>query len=149
MNAMSLRIAGLLLFVLAMGGWALAAGQPPADALDFPPGLETYTDPDNGGIAAILASRVRQAPFNLVATLIFIGAITFLSTLVPDFSAAMKYSVVAGAVAGGGLTIIANAPNPAGLSILKSFFDEEVEPGNIFLAAALPTVILGMTFLIL
>jgi hypothetical protein len=66
------------------------------------------------------------------------AAITFLSTLVSDFSDAKKYAVVAGAVAGGGLTIIANAPNPAGLSILKSFFDEEVSPGNIFLAAALP-----------
>ena len=77
------------------------------------------------------------------------AAITFLSTLVPNFSDAMKYSVVAGAVAGGGLTIIANAPNPAGLSILKSFFDEEVSPMNILLAAALPTAILWVTFLIL
>ena len=76
------------------------------------------------------------------------AAITFLSTLVPDFSDAAKYAVVAGAVAGGGLTIIANAPNPAGLSILKSFFDEEVSPMNILLAAALPTAILWLTFLI-
>jgi hypothetical protein len=77
------------------------------------------------------------------------AAITFLSTLVPDFSEGMKYSVVAGAVAGGGLTIIANAPNPAGLSILKSFFDEEVSPLNILLAAAIPTAILWLTFLVL
>lgn len=77
------------------------------------------------------------------------AAITFLSTLVPDFSEGMKYSVVAGAVAGGGLTIIANAPNPAGLSILKSFFDEEVSPLNILLGAAIPTAILWLTFLVL
>ena len=77
------------------------------------------------------------------------AAITFLSTLVPGFSEGMKYAVVAGAVAGGGLTIIANAPNPAGLSILKPFFDEEVSPGCILLAAALPTAILWMTFLLL
>jgi hypothetical protein len=77
------------------------------------------------------------------------AAITFLSTLVPNFSEGMKYSVVAGAVAGGGLTIIANAPNPAGLSILKSFFDEEVSPLNILLAAAIPTAILWLTFLVL
>ena len=76
------------------------------------------------------------------------AAITFLSTLVPNFSEGMKYAVVAGAVAGGGLTIIANAPNPAGLSILKSFFDEEVSPVAILLAAALPTAILWLTFLI-
>jgi hypothetical protein len=77
------------------------------------------------------------------------AAITFLSTLVPGFSDGMKYAVVAGAVAGGGLTIIANAPNPAGLSILKSFFDEEVSPGGILLAAALPTAILWLMFLVL
>jgi Na+/H+ antiporter NhaD/arsenite permease-like protein len=77
------------------------------------------------------------------------AAITFLSTLVPDFSDAAKYSVVAGAVAGGGLTVIANAPNPAGLSILKSFFDEEVSPGSICLAALVPTAILWLAFLIL
>jgi hypothetical protein len=77
------------------------------------------------------------------------AAITFLSTLVPDFSDSAKYAVVAGAVAGGGLTIIANAPNPAGLSILKSYFDEEVSPGSIFLAAALPTAILWLTFMLI
>ncbi len=77
------------------------------------------------------------------------AAITFLSTLVPNFSDSMKYTVVAGAVAGGGLTIIANAPNPAGLSILKSYFHEEVSPGLIFLAAILPTVILWLSFLLL
>jgi len=71
-----------------------------------------------------------------------------LSTLVPNFSEGMKYAVVAGAVAGGGLTIIANAPNPAGLSILKSFFDEEVSPVAILLAAALPTAILWLIFLV-
>ena len=42
------------------------------------------------------------------------SAITYLSTLVPGFTDGLKYAVVAGAVAGGGLTIIANAPNPAG-----------------------------------
>jgi Na+/H+ antiporter NhaD/arsenite permease-like protein len=48
------------------------------------------------------------------------AVITFLSTLVPDFTDNLKYAVVAGAVAGGGLTVIANAPNPAGQSILKN-----------------------------
>ena len=98
-------------------------------------------------------SNLTEIPLMLGATILTAfndnAAITFLSTLVPDFSEGMKYSVVAGAVAGGGLTIIANAPNPAGLSILKSFFDEEVSPGSIFLAAVLPTAILWLTFLIL
>ena len=46
-----------------------------------------------------------------------------------------------------GWTII-SAPNPAGLSILKSYFDEEVSPGGIFLAAAFPTAVLWLTFLV-
>ncbi len=97
--------------------------------------------------------NLTEIPLMLGATILTAfndnAAITFLSTLVPGFSDGMKYSVVAGAVAGGGLTIIANAPNPAGLSILKSYFDEEVSPGSIFLAAALPTAILWLTFLVL
>ena len=95
--------------------------------------------------------NLSEIPLMLGATILTAfndnAAITFLSTLVPGFSDGMKYAVVAGAVAGGGLTIIANAPNPAGLSILKSHFDEEVSPGGIFLAALLPTVVLWLTFL--
>lgn len=98
-------------------------------------------------------SNLSEIPLMLGATVLTAfndnAAITFLSTLVPDFSSEMKYAVVAGAVAGGGLTIIANAPNPAGLSIVKSFFNEEVSPGGIFLAAALPTAILWLAFLVL
>jgi len=98
-------------------------------------------------------SNLSEIPLMLGATILTAfndnAAITFLSTLVPDFSDTAKYSVVAGAVAGGGLTIIANAPNPAGLSILKSFFDEEVSPVSILLAAALPTAILWLAFLVL
>jgi hypothetical protein len=98
-------------------------------------------------------SNLSEIPLMLGSTILTAfndnAAITFLSTLVPDFSEEMKYSVVAGAVAGGGLTIIANAPNPAGLSILKSFFGEEVSPVNILLAAALPTAILWLAFLVL
>jgi hypothetical protein len=97
--------------------------------------------------------NLAEIPLMLGATILTAfndnAAITFLSTLVPDFSDASKYAVVAGAVAGGGLTIIANAPNPAGLSILKSFFDEEVSPGSLCLAALLPTTILWLAFLFL
>ncbi len=98
-------------------------------------------------------SNLTEVPLMLGATILTAfndnAAITFLSTLVPDFSDAAKYSVVAGAVAGGGLTVIANAPNPARLSILKSFFAEEVSPISILLAAALPTTILWLVFLFL
>ena len=76
------------------------------------------------------------------------AAITFLSTLVPDFSASLKYAVVAGAVAGGGLTIIANAPNPAGVSILKKYFNNEVSPAGILAGAVAPTAIVWLIFLV-
>ena len=48
--------------------------------------------------------------------------ITYLATLVPDFSDPMKAAIVEGAVTGGGLTVIANAPNPAGQALLARFF---------------------------
>jgi Na+/H+ antiporter NhaD/arsenite permease-like protein len=53
------------------------------------------------------------------------AAITYLASLVPGFSDSLRFAVVAGAVAGGGLTVIANAPNPAGQSILVSRFGDE------------------------
>ena len=78
------------------------------------------------------------------------AAITYLATLVPGFSASLKYAVVAGAVAGGGLTVIANAPNPAGQSILQSCFGETgISPLGLFLAALGPTVIMVAVFMLL
>jgi hypothetical protein len=50
--------------------------------------------------------------------------------------------VVAGAVAGGGLTVIANAPNPAGQAILKDFFEDGVSPLGLLLGALIPTLIM-------
>lgn len=77
------------------------------------------------------------------------AAITYLASLVPSFTPEMKYAVVAGAVTGGGLTVIANAPNPAGQSILQRFFDGGVSPAQLALWALAPTVILGLAFLFL
>lgn len=77
------------------------------------------------------------------------AAITYLATLVPDFSEAMKYAVVAGAVAGGGLTVIANAPNPAGQSILSSYFEDGISPLRLLLGALLPTAVMMLCFLLL
>lgn len=70
------------------------------------------------------------------------AALTYLGSLVPGLSDEFKYALVAGAVAGGGLTIIANAPNPAGASILKSQFEYgAINAGGLFLAALLPTAV--------
>ena len=58
--------------------------------------------------------------------------------------------LVAGAVAGGGLTVIANAPNPAGLALLKrGFADESAGAGGLFLGALVPTVVATAAFLLL
>jgi len=77
------------------------------------------------------------------------AAITYLATLVPGFSDSLKYAVVAGAVAGGGLTIIANAPNPAGISLLKEYFDNGVSPVRLLAAAIGPTIIMLTLFLVI
>ncbi|HEX6163110.1 MAG TPA: putative Na+/H+ antiporter [Vicinamibacterales bacterium] len=72
--------------------------------------------------------------------------ITKLATLVPDFADQFKIAVVEGAVTGGGLTVIANAPNPAGQALLSRFFGESVNPFNLMLAAAVPTLIAAAMF---
>ena len=77
------------------------------------------------------------------------AAITYLSTLVPGFTDELKYAVVAGAVAGGGLTVIANAPNPAGQAILKDYFDNGVTPGGLLKASLVPTAIMFLIFMLL
>ena len=70
------------------------------------------------------------------------AALTYLGSLVEGLSHEFKLSLVAGAVTGGGLTVIANAPNPAGYSILKSRFDqEEISAGGLFAAAFIPTLV--------
>ncbi len=77
------------------------------------------------------------------------AAITYLATLVPGFTDALKYAVVAGAVTGGGLTVIANAPNPAGQAILQRYFPEGISPLGLLLGALVPTVIMGLAFMAL
>ena len=77
------------------------------------------------------------------------AALTYLGTLVPDLSELAKIALVSGAVAGGGLTVIANAPNPAGYGILqKSFGDEGISPLGLFMAALPPTLIAMTMFMI-
>jgi putative Na+/H+ antiporter len=77
------------------------------------------------------------------------AAITYLATLVPNFTDGLKYAVVAGAVTGGGLTVIANAPNPAGQSILSEYFRDGVASLGLALGALVPTVVVAACFLFL
>jgi Na+/H+ antiporter NhaD/arsenite permease-like protein len=75
------------------------------------------------------------------------AALTYLASLVPGLSDEFKYAVVAGAVTGGGLTVIANAPNPAGMSILRKYFDAQaVNPLGLFAAALIPTFVAIVAF---
>jgi Na+/H+ antiporter NhaD/arsenite permease-like protein len=103
-------------------------------------------------IAPILGS-LSEIPLMVGATVLTAfndnAAITFLATLVPGFTDSLKYAVVAGAVCGGGLTIIANAPNPAGVSLLKKYFNYKVSPGGILAGALVPTIIVFLMFLLL
>lgn len=69
------------------------------------------------------------------------AAITYLASQVSEISYAAKHAVVGGAVIGGGLTVIANAPNPAGQSILSKHFEGGISPGKLFLGAIIPTCI--------
>jgi hypothetical protein len=101
-------------------------------------------------IAPVLGS-LAELPLMLTATILTAvndnAAITYLATLVPNLAEASKYAVVAGAVTGGGLTVIANAPNPAGQSILGRFFEHGVNPLKLLLGALVPTIIMGICFM--
>jgi hypothetical protein len=78
------------------------------------------------------------------------AALTYLGSLIEGISEEAKYMLVAGAVAGGGLTVIANAPNPAGVALLKrGFAHESVGAGGLLIGAAGPTMIAAAAFLFL
>ena len=78
------------------------------------------------------------------------AALTYLGSLLEGTSPEFQYSLVAGAVTGGGLTVIANAPNPAGFAILKgSFKDDAIHPLGLLIAALPPTFVAILAFQLL
>ncbi|WP_217617824.1 MULTISPECIES: putative Na+/H+ antiporter [Achromobacter] len=78
------------------------------------------------------------------------AALTYLGSLIDGISDESKYMLVAGAVAGGGLTVIANAPNPAGVALLKrGFSDETISIGGLLLGALGPTAVAAGALLLL
>jgi hypothetical protein len=78
------------------------------------------------------------------------AALTYLGSLIEGISDPAKYMLVAGAVAGGGLTVIANAPNPAGVALLrKGFADDSIGAGGLLLGALGPTAVAVVFFLLL
>ena len=116
----------------------------------FLAGLVTHGGLQGWWIAPVLGS-LGDLPLMLTATILTAfndnAAITYLATLVPGLAINSKYAVVAGAVTGGGLTVIANAPNPAGQSILGRFFEGGVNPAKLAMAALIPTIIMGICFM--
>jgi hypothetical protein len=104
-------------------------------------------------IAPVLGS-LSKWPLMMASTILTAfndnAAITYLASLVPGLPDVFKYVVMAGAVTGGGLTVIANSPNPAGQSILASRFGEAgIFPLYLFLGALVPTLIDGAVFMLL
>lgn len=78
------------------------------------------------------------------------AALTYLGSLIPGMSDQAKYMLVAGAVAGGGLTVIANAPNPAGVALLRNgFSDQAISVPGLLAGAAAPTLVAAVSFLVL
>ena len=78
------------------------------------------------------------------------AALTYLGSQIVGISNESKYFLVAGAVAGGGLTVIANAPNPAGVALLRrGFADESIGAGGLLLGAIGPTLVAAAAFLFL
>jgi hypothetical protein len=100
-------------------------------------------------IAPVLAS-LSEEPLFLGATILTAfndnALITYLATLVPSLGPSLKEAVVEGAVTGGGLTVIANAPNPAGQALLARFFGGAVIPLWLLLAALVPTLVAAVMF---
>jgi hypothetical protein len=103
-------------------------------------------------IAPVLAS-LTDIPLFVGAVLLTAindnALITYLATLVPNLDERLKLAVVEGAVTGGGLTVIANAPNPAGQTLLARFFGGAIHPLRLFLGALVPTLIAAAAFRLL
>jgi len=95
-------------------------------------------------------SRLSELPLFLAAAVLTAfndnALITYLASLVPKLDDTLKLAVVSGAVTGGGLTVIANAPNPAGQALLARFYGGAIVPLGLFLGALLPTIIAALAF---
>ncbi len=126
--------------------------RPPLLVGFFLAGLVVHGTLQQWWIAPVLV-RLEELPLFFGATALTAfndnAAITYLASLVPGFTPELRYAVVAGAVAGGGLTVIANAPNPAGQSILSRYFPDGVVPAKLFLGALLPMAVFAAAFLLL
>lgn len=116
----------------------------------FLAGLVVLGGPQGWWLQPLLA-KLESLPLFLGSTALTAvtdnAALTYLGSLVPDLSDESKYALVAGAVTGGGLTVIANAPNPAGFGILNGTFgDTGISPLGLLLGALPPTIVAAAMF---
>ncbi|MDX8430438.1 MAG: putative Na+/H+ antiporter [Candidatus Algichlamydia australiensis] len=97
-----------------------------------------------------LLGGLKEGPLMLVGTVLTAfndnAMVTYLSSLIPTLTEGMKQAIMSGVVVGGGLTVIANAPNPAGQMLLRKYFKDGVSPLRLFIAALIPTLILFAIF---
>lgn len=78
------------------------------------------------------------------------AALTYLGSQVEGLSETSKWALVSGALTGGGLTILANAPNPAGFAILSEKFPgQSLNALKLLVAAILPTTVAIIFFMLL
>jgi hypothetical protein len=126
--------------------------QEPALVGIFLAGLVLHGGLQNWWIEPLLCGL---GPFTLFAMAAFLStfndnaAVTYLTTLVPSVGASgvLQLAVVSGAIGSGGLTVIANAPNPAGQSLLRAYFPGGISPWKLFLAALPSAVAVSLCFL--
>ena len=134
---------------------------------ELPRPLTDYPVAAGDSLVRSLIARAQIEPFNGIATAIFLGGFLFflgfarataayqsrieLKTplLVGFFGDGLKTAVVAGAVGGGGPTLLADAPNPAGQALLSRFFGGSVSPLGLMLGALVPTLITAAVFRLL
>lgn len=125
--------------------------KPPLLVAFFLAGLVIHGGLQAWWISPVLGS-LSEYPLMLGSTILTAfndnAAITYLSTFVEGLTPQLKYAVVAGAISGGGLTIIANAPNPAGQSILKKYFKNGISPLQLLKSAIIPLIIVLVIFII-
>ncbi len=97
-----------------------------------------------------LLGGLKEGPLMLVGTVLTAfndnAMVTYLSSLIPTLTESMKQAIMSGVVVGGGLTVIANAPNPAGQMLLRKYFKDGVSPMRLFVAASIPTLIMFAVF---
>ncbi len=128
----SIRLARPLLVGLFLAGLAIHGGLQGWWVVDL---LQKFSPLGVMGVSILLTGFMDNT------------GISYLATLVPSWGDAYKYALFSGVVAGGGLTVIANAPNPAGYVLLGKHFKNGISPIKLFLSAAIPTLVLYIIYL--